>query len=241
MKAVLLALRGDLNDPEKMDKLAMESNVRFAVLENESDILENAESYHAVIPKPVESYISIVLDVSKSVIGDESDGTPPSVDLSALIGSLRTLVASMKPDAGEPRVAVAIYVFGRDVAPYVPFTEDFADLDQKLAAIEKDHSFLPDSIGIYGSDLYKAVSIGLNATQRIRDLRAAVSWDGILSTGTVVAITDGNDQSGGQLTDLTKQINNSLNQVISTGISDDVDDDILNAIGQDGSYLAPTP
>ena len=72
------------------------------------------------------------------MIGDEDDGTPPSIDLSALVGTMRTFIANLEPSPGDPAVAVAVYVFGRGVAEYVEFTYDFGLLDRKLAQIEKD-------------------------------------------------------------------------------------------------------
>ena len=227
--------------PEKLAKLKSEQEIDFAILENDKNILDNAESFAQLIPTRVESYLTIVLDVSKSVIGDEEDGTPPSVDLSALVGEMRNLVSSLKPTAGEAPVAVSIIVFARGVAEYVAFTDDFALIDEKLAAIEVDHSFLPDSVAINGSDLYSAVLDGLHSTQRIRDLRAAISLDGMLTTGTVVVITDGNDQSGAAISKVSGELNSTLNQVISIGISEDIEDEVLTTLGPDGSFLAPTP
>lgn len=226
--------------PEKVAQWREEKGVDFVVLENGNNVLENPESSHRLVPTPVESFVTVVLDVSKSVIGDEDDGTPPSIDLSALVGTMRTFIANLEPSQGDPAVAVAVYVFGRGVAEYVEFTYDFELLDRKLAQIEKDHSFLPDTIGIKGSDLYKAVETGIDRTQRIRDHRAAVSRDGVLTTGTIITITDGNDQSGAGDLDLLKTLNDTVNQVISIGISNAVDDEVLQLIGPDGSFLAPT-
>lgn len=213
--------------PEKLEELGL----TFQVLENGTDIQENVESYSTVIPKPVESYVDLVIDVSDSITA--SRGLP------ALIEELRTLVSSLAPGADEPAVYVAVHVFGRDAAEYVPFTRDLAAVDAALAAISADPTEVVLLAGNgNGTDLYDAVALGINRTQRIRDLRNAVSWGGVLTTGTVVVVTDGNDTSNGKLD--TGLILGTTNSVISIGISPDVVNDSLQEIGRDGSFLAPT-
>jgi hypothetical protein len=213
------------------DKLA-ELELEFQVLENDVDIQENVESYATVIPKPVESYVDLVIDVSDSIT--------ESQDLPALIQELRTLVASLVPDAEDPDVYVSVHVFGRDSAEYVPFTRDLAAVDDALAAIADDPTAVVTLAGNgNGTDLYDAVELGILRTQRIRDLRDAVTWGGVLTTGTVVVVTDGNDTSNGMLD--TSLIADTTNNVISIGISAGIINETLQEIGRDGSFLAPTP
>jgi hypothetical protein len=57
----------------------------------------------------------------------------------------------------------------------------------------------------------------------------------VVTTGTVVAITDGDDTSGATLSSDHPEINR-----ISIGISSDVNDDKLTGVGPDGSFLAPS-
>ncbi len=213
--------------PEWVEQLGVE----FVVLENGVDISKNVESEAAVIDKDVESFVTLVLDMSDSVA--------ESQDLPELVSALRNMVSSLEPAGGEPPVAVSVYVFGRFVEELQPFTRDFAAVDATLAGIEADPEAITALVNGNGTSLYEAVRVGINRTQRIRDLRAAVTWDGVLSTGSVVVVTDGNDTSNGDLE--TALINNTLNQVISIGISDSVDDEDLTAIGRDGSFLAPSP
>lgn len=213
--------------PEKIEEIGID----FVVLENEVDIIENVESDWTIVPTSVESYVTLVVDVSDSIT--------QSKDLPALVAELRTLVSTLQPAAGGPDVYVSVYVFGRFVREYVPFTRDFAAVDGALAQIEDDPDSVVSLVNGDGTALYAAVAKGINRTQRIRELRDAVSWGGVLSTGTVVVITDGQDSSNATL-DAT-QIKDTLNQVISIGISSDIDDEDLAAIGKDGSFLAPTP
>ncbi len=212
------------------DKIA-ELGLQFVVLENGNDITDNVESFSTIIPTSVESYVTLVIDVSDSVT--------QSKDLPALVAEMRTLVTALQPAAGDPDVYLSVYVFGRFVEEYVPFTRDFAAVDAALEQVELDPNSVVSLVSGDGTALHSAVELGINRTQRIRELRDAVSWGGVLTTGTVVVITDGQDSSGNTLN--STLINNTLNQVISIGISSAVDDADLEAIGRDGSFLAPTP
>ncbi len=220
--------------PEDLQAQGLE----FQVLENGVDIAKNVESYSTVIPTEVESYVTLVLDVSDSVTGTAEE---PNPELPQLVGELRNLVQQLAPAPGEPDVYVSMYVFGRFVREYVPFTRDYAALDAAIEAIEVDPLAINTLVNGDGTRLYDAVETGINRTQRIRDLRDAVTKGGVLSTGTVVVITDGLESTNGTLN--TGLIGETLNQVISIGISEEVaaNDEDLTAIGRDGSFLAPYP
>ena len=218
--------------PAVTPALKEELGIDFKVLENGTDIAENVESYFTIVDKPVESYVTLVMDVSGSVI--------MSGDLPALVEELRTFVAALAPTGEEPDVYVSVYVFARSVAEYVPFTRDLGSVDAALASFAADPDPVVELAGnANGTALYRAVEVGINRTQRIRDLRDAVTWGGVLSTGTVVVVTDGNDQSGGDLD--TGLIASTVNNVVSIGISDAIVDEDLQAIGRDASILAPEP
>ncbi|HWB77725.1 MAG TPA: vWA domain-containing protein [Nannocystaceae bacterium] len=214
--------------PALKDELGLD----FKVLENGTDIEENVESYFTIVDKPVESYVTLVVDVSGSVI--------LSGDLPALVEELRTFVAALTPTGDEPDVYVSVYVFARNVAEYVPFTRDLGSVDDALASFAADPDPIVELAGnANGTALYQAVEVGINRTQRIRELRDAVTWGGVLSTGTVVVVTDGNDQSGGDLNNAL--IDSTVNNVVSIGISDAIVNEDLQAIGRDASILAPEP
>lgn len=218
---------GTAVSPQKRNELGIE----FHVLENGVDLSDNVESYATVILKPVESYVTLVLDVSDSITGSQ--------DLPALIDQLQLLLTQLVPEDGGPEVYVSVYVFGRDVAEYVPFTREFSVVDAALQAIADDPSpvvFLAGNGN--GTDLYDAVELGIHRTQRIRDLREMVTDGGVLSAGTVVVVTDGKDTSNGTLD--TALVEQTTNNVISIGISGEIDDEDLQRIGRDGSFLAPT-
>ena len=214
--------------PEKLTELGLS----FKVLENDEDIAENVESEATIIDKNVENYVMLVLDVSDSLTQSE--------DLGDLVTEVRALVQTLQPEAGQSDVYVGVTVFARQVAEYVPFTTDLAAVDTALASLGSDPAPIVELAGDgAGTRLFEATKEGIENTQRIRDLRDAVTWGGVLSTGTVVVITDGKDSSNADLDQVL--IDDTLNQVISIGVSTDIDDEQLAAVGRDGSFLAPSP
>jgi hypothetical protein len=62
------------------------------------------------------------------------------------------------------------------------------------------------------------------------------SGGGVVATGTVLSITDGNDNSGVRLESRFARYN-----LISVGISGEVDNKELTRLGPQGSFLAPLP
>jgi len=214
--------------PEK----AQELGLSFVVRENDIDIADNVESDATIVDKPVESYVTLMVDVSNSVTESE--------DLPALVTELRSLVSDLEAEPGEPDVYVGVYVFGYGVAEYVPFTPNLDAVDTALADFAADPAPAVElASGGQSTALFNATAEGILETTRIRELRDAVTWGGVLTTGTVVVVTDGIDTSNGDLD--SALIEETTNQVISIGISNDIDDKQLRAIGRDGSFLAPTP
>lgn len=215
----------------------VEKGLEFQVFENGVDIKQNPESAYTVIPAQVESYVTLVLDVSDSVTGTAE---MPDEDLPQLVGELRDFVQELAPAPGEPDVYVSVLLFGRFLHDYVAFTRDYAALDAALLEIQNDPIGINTLVNGDGTRLYDAAATGIHRTQRIRDLRDAVTWGGVLTTGTVVVITDGFESTNGTLD--TGLIAGTLNQVITIGIGEDVtgNDADLRAIGRDGSFLAGT-
>ncbi len=209
-----------------------ELGLSFVVSENDVDIATNVESDATILDTSVESYVTLVVDVSNSLTESE--------DLPALVTELRTLVSSLEAKPGDPDVYVSVFVFGFRVAEYVPFTRDLQAVDTALEALADDPAPVVElASGGQSTALFNATAEGIRATTRIRELRDAVTWGGVLTTGTVVVVTDGLDTSNGDLD--TTQIQDTTNQVISIGVSSDINDQQLRAIGRDGSFLAPEP
>jgi hypothetical protein len=88
------------------------------------------------------------------------------------------------------------------------------------------------------TSLYDATKKGIEWTERMLAFRDAVTEGGVVGTGTLVVVTDGEETANGSL-DTTLIANTHVN-VISVGVGSSVIDEKLGAIGRDGSFLAPT-
>ncbi len=216
----------DLGDPAEA----------FQILENDNNIKDNQESSATIIERDVESFVTIALDVSDSV-ADVENNPAKKAQLQALVAQLRSFVQSLKAPPGEPEVTVSILVFGRVVAEYVAFTTNLTVVDAALQGIEQDPARVVGLVGGDGTALHPAVTQGIQSVERIMSLRNVVSQGGVLATGTLVVVTDGDDTSGADLD--SRLIDETLVNLISIGISDRIDDDTLTTIGRDGSFLAP--
>ncbi len=216
--APLAAVPGDLNSV-------------FKVSENGTGL--DSESTVTIIPRDVESYVTIALDVSNSITVDQ-----PAF-FAALLGKLQTLVQALKPLPGKPDVGVSVLIFGKTVAELVPFT---TDLDAVSAAVGtlKDSTVITTRVPADGTALIEAANTGVTNTERIIALRNGVTQGGILSTGTLILVTDGKDNSG---TVPSSGLTTTSVNLISVGVgpADMLDGTLLKTLGRDGSFSAPAP
>lgn len=216
--------------PDKLREIAD----GFQILEDGGDVANNPESSARVIERDVESFVTLAVDVSGSVTDDE--------DLSSqLTRELRDFVEGLRAPSGEPPVGVSVMLFGIDVVEYVPFTTDLSVVDAALAELEDNPEQVLEQLEVRtnGTALHDAVNLGIRHTQRILNLREIVTEGGVLTTGTLVVVTDGRDTGGGDLD--ARLVDDTLVNLISIGISADIDDEDLTRIGRDGSFLAPEP
>jgi hypothetical protein len=196
------------------------------------DVRPNVESSTTVLARGVESFVTIAIDVSASITND------PTL-LSQLTARVRSFVGSLAPAVGDPPVTVSVYVFGAFVAEYVPFTTDLVAVQDALTALETDPASVQALVGGDGTALYDATKLGIQQTERIQFQREQVSLGGVLTTGTLVVITDGMDGSGATLD--TGLVAATKVNLITIGISSQIDDAYLSQIGRDGSILTPSP
>jgi len=201
----------------------------FVVRENDRDVAENPESYATILEKDVESYVTLVLDVSASVTQSE--------DLPALIQSIRQdLLAPLEPGPGEAPVYFTLFVFGDGAVRLVDATTDLGRVDAALAELQANPNGVYSlALGPNGTDLFRATKFGVEETERLRDLRHIVSKGGVLTTGTVVVVTDGRDESNLD----PSIIPQTSTSVVSIGVSYAIRDEELQLIGTSGSILAP--
>ena len=201
-----------------------EVNQAFKVLEDDNDL--GNESYAAVYRRNVESDVAIAIDLSTSVASNSGLAL-------SLFQSLDVLIDDLTPSDGESRVNVELIVFGRSVDVALPFTNDMQAVKQRLDELEANlDSAVIDPVG---TNLNGVINKGQDTLKAAWRQRFTSSDGSVLSTGTLITITDGVDTSGETLDPIDPRFN-----LISVGVSNDIDDAELTRIGPHGSFLAPT-
>jgi hypothetical protein len=199
-------------------------NTAFKVLEDGNALGD--ESYVALFHRDVESFVAIALDLSGSLQQDQAT-------LVAVIAQLKQMVQALTPAAGEPPVSVELIVFGRTVSPIQGFTQDLSQIVAQLDAIQANPAGAITDPG--GTNLFGAVNAGIGDLTAATAARRSETSGSVVTTGTLVTVTDGRDSSGVNLEAIPKRFN-----AISVGISSEIDDTELTRIGPQGSFLAPT-
>lgn len=193
------------------------------------------EGWRGIYPRDVESYLTIAIDISDSISGSEAG-------LSRLADITTDLEQQLLPNLskpGEPPVGVSVLVFASNVLELVPFTTDLNAVKTGLDRLKGDISSLTAQVGT-STGLYAATYAAMNATERIRQLRADVTEDGVLTTGTAVIITDGVETATNAVFDANRVANSPINVISVTLATTTQDQGLTSAIGQPGSFLAPT-
>ena len=197
----------------------------FVVLENGQRL--GSESFATVFERDVRSFVVIAIDLSTSV-------TERAADLPVLREQLKALVRDLEPGVGESPVSVQLIPFGRSTQIALAFSADFDAVSDKIDAIFDDpETYVPDP---NGTNLNGAINVGVEALEAARKALLDANRGGSVATGTVLSITDGDDNSGVELDRKAARYN-----LISVGISGEVDNKELTRVGAQGSFLAPTP
>ncbi|MEO8180124.1 MAG: VWA domain-containing protein [Deltaproteobacteria bacterium] len=199
-------------------------NTAFKVLEDGNALGD--ESYVALFRRSVESHVAIALDLSGSVQQDQPT-------LIAVIAQLKQMVRGLQPAPGAPPVSVALLVFGRTVQVQHAFTRDLSEIVTTLDAIQANPAAAVQDPG--GTNLFGAVNLGMDLLDGAAKARRDETEGAVVTTGTLVTVTDGRDSSGVLLDKLDERFN-----LISVGISGEINDTELTQIGPQGSFLAPT-
>lgn len=190
-----------------------------------------SKTYASVVDREFASHVYFVVEVSETV--------KDAKVLDNITAGIRKLLDTLGgPGASSPpRVAV----FGFDGKPYlyelVPETTDLAAAKAQLAILNTFEGNDPASTNLYG-----AVQLGLDRLDRAITLKNRVHDDGLLSAGTLVVISNGDDEASSvTLPSLQANIDKSVHKVITIGITSAQSNYLkLTQIGRDGSYSAPT-
>jgi hypothetical protein len=195
----------------------------FKVLEDDNDLGD--ESFAAVFDRGVESYITIALDMSGSVASNANL-------LPELIGLVQELVIDLTPDPEEPPVRMELIAFGRSLHVKTPFTSTLSDVSEALADMLENPDEAVDEPD--GTNLNGVINLALGNLDNVIGARVEQTRGAVISTGTLIIITDGRDTGGVRLENIAPRFN-----VISIGVSGNIDDTELTRVGPQGSFLAP--
>lgn len=188
------------------------------------------ESYWTFRTNDVESVVVVALDASGSVIND-------AVRFGPLIQSVRDFVQQLRPTPTDPPVSFGMLLFGRTDGVFIEPTDDLDSVDAALVSLQENGASVA-GVDPGGTALYDAVDSGL-VMARDRVLALNARSGGALAFGTLVVVTDGDNESG-RLTLDTKAIRETPVSIVSMGINVDLADGVLTSIGKDGSFLAPS-
>ncbi|HTM46481.1 MAG TPA: VWA domain-containing protein, partial [Polyangiaceae bacterium] len=163
----------ELGDPAKA----------FKLLEDNKPI-DLTESAATIIPRSVDQFVTLAVDVSGSVLSNPDLLLP-------LVGQLKGFVSKLARPPGEQPVTVSVLVFGRGVAEYVPPTTNLQQVDTALQDFIDNPIRVTSLVQINGTALYSAVKRGINTAERLVELRHEISQAGAMSSGVFVVVTDG--------------------------------------------------
>jgi hypothetical protein len=212
-------------------------NAAFQVLEDDAPL--QSESAIRFIPRDVESFVMIALDVSSSLLIDNPE------TLRQVTGELESFVDTLGSDPG---ITVGLLGFAVSTRLIVPFTRDLSKVTTALQAIADDAaSYLtpifqepdqpPGEVNFDGTVLVEGTERGVFELERMRGFRRVVTHDGVLTSGTLVVVTDGIDSNSA---DVPNSVKSTLVNVITVGIGNGIDGNKLAELGRDGVFLAPT-
>lgn len=200
-----------------------EASTAFKVLEDGNDLGD--ESFATVFDRSVESYIVIALDMSSSVASNTHL-------LTDLIERVNGLVDDLAPGPDEPPVQMMLVAFGRSIDVKQPFTSQLSQVKDAITQIQLSPGTAvaePD-----GTNLNGVVNGALDALDNAIEQRIFEDSGAVIRAGTLIVITDGRDTGGVNLLTIPPRFN-----VISIGVSGNINDEELTRVGPQGSFLAP--
>lgn len=193
--------------------------------------LLQSESLVTIVDRKYVHHIYVIIDVSQSVRDSKVlDDVAKGID--HLLDAVQKL-----PDDFR----VAVYLF--DGKPYLhepAFIPETGDLTAARAAL----GGLPYAPGLdaRSTNLYGAVIRGVHKVERSKQLKLLVNRRGVLTTASVIVVSDGDDEAASHpFADAKAAIEGTTTRVVTVGLGDEANFPKLTALGRDGSFAAPTP
>jgi hypothetical protein len=208
----------------------------FQVLED--DLPLQTESRVTFMDLDVESHVLIALDVSESILNN-------TALLREVTGELQDFVNTL--GAGGD-ITVGLLGFARSTRLIVPLTRDVSRVTAALASIRTDPLGYLEPIfqtiengvvrpaNLNGTVLVEATERGIRELERMQGFRRVVSDNGILTSSTLVVVTDGGDSDNRPAPPLVTE---TLVNVITVGVGTEIDGNLLASLGRDGAFLGP--
>jgi hypothetical protein len=188
-----------------------------------------AESAATIVDLDKIHHIYLVVDISASV---KAAGLLPDLQ-TALTGFIDDVDAQ-----GHP-VRIALYAFdgAYSLYPVIPDTDDLAQASANMPTLDDLVAGDPLSTNLYG-----AVINGIIGNDRAQHKRKTASRRGLVTTGTVIVISDGDDEAGRKtLAEVETELDLSTNNIITVGLGAEENFPTLTSLGRDGALHADTP
>jgi len=199
----------------------------FTLYEDDSPV-SKTESQAVVLQRPAESYVSLVMDSSKSVADSGS--------LQKAADAASSFAQKVMPEPQLGQVWVAVYFFSESLEPVQEFTNDRALV---LSAIE---SFVTNPKVSNTTNLYGAVVDAVSKSTASQVARRGAMNGGVFTMGQIAVFTDGTDTSAIKtLADALSAVNSTADDVVTIALGGEVDQDVLGQLGKNGSYAATNP
>ncbi len=188
------------------------------------------ETPTTVVDRKFASHVYFAVDVSQSI----QDSKVLAKVATAISGMLDELAKTADP----PRVAVWAFDGKPYLYPVLSETTDLAQAKTQLAA--KLGSFKgrdPQATNLFG-----AVKYVLDKLERSIELKSIIDEDGLLSAGTAIIISDGDDETGTYTFQQTQDaIAAHVHKVITVGLGKNANFPKLTMLGRDGSFSVADP
>jgi hypothetical protein len=125
-----------------------------------------------------------------------------------------------------------LLAFGRSLHVKTEFTSTLSEVSDALADMLESPDTAVDEPD--GTNLNGVINLALENLDNAITSQIEVNRGAVISTGTLIVITDGRDTGGVRLANIAPRFN-----VISIGVSGNINDDELTRVGPQGSFLAP--
>ncbi len=189
-----------------------------------------SESFATIVPQTPVAHIYLVIDVSNSILQSK---VLPDVAKGA-----QALLDQLKQAGGEYWVSVLLFDGKPYLYEFIKDTNDLAAARAQLDNLNKQQLSKDSS----SSNVYGAVIEGIHKLDRAQAMRKLVNNLGVLTTGTLIVISDGDDRASAHpYSDVDTAVKASSSSVITVGLGDVANYPQLTMIGRDGSFSAPQP